>query len=303
MNSSTWLGKIRSWRVNFRVVAAALPAAVLGGFLAGSYAPAISSAASSGTGLSTSPTLASIKSAGVMRDCIDPEFRPEIYLNAQNQPAGLDVALAQALALNIGVKIQFVQTTFDGLIAGLEAGKCDISISGITPRGTRALAVSFAKPTVEAGETLLVPALLTKTTLAQMNSATVNFCVQEGTGSQTDTQKYFPKAKETALTSAQNCILQVLSGRSQAFLTDTITASGAVAAHPTLLKTLLPKGVVLPSAPTAAAVPLGDLGFVAYINTFFGEFINNGLYQPVCIQYLGPTACDQAALLAQRGNF
>ena len=67
-------------------------------------------------------------------------------LNLKANTTGLDVELTEKMAENLEVKVEFIQTTFDGLIAGIQAGKCDISLSGVTPRGTRALAVSFAKP-------------------------------------------------------------------------------------------------------------------------------------------------------------
>ena len=246
--------------------------------------------------------MASVKDSGTLRACVSPEFRPQIYLDESNQPVGLDVDLTNALAEGMKVEVEYVQTTFDGLIAGIQADKCDIALSGMTPRGERALAVSFAKPTAVAAEVLLVQADETGTTIEDFNKSDVRFCVQPGTGSETDTKRYFPEGKATTVPGAQDCVLQVLSDRADVFLTDTITAAGAAKEHPEL-KAVAPEGVTLPSAPSGAAVRLGDLGFVAYINTFFGEMINNGDYTPICEKHLGPEACDLDLLFAQRGNF
>lgn len=253
------------------------------------------------TGLVISPTLAQIQDSGKLRACIDPEFKPQVYLDESNQPAGLDVELTKKVAEALEAEVEFTQTSFDGLIAGIQSGRCDMALSGVTPRGARALAVTFAKPTVVASEVLLVPADDSRSTLEEFNSSDLTFCVQKGTGSETDTTRYFPDAKQTALTSAQDCILSVATGKSDAHLTDTVTAAGALEAQKGL-KAVFPEGVRLPAAPSGAIVPLGDIGFATYLDVFFGEFINNGDYLPLCQQFMGD-ACDVDALLAQRGNF
>ena len=114
----------------------------------------------------------------------------------------------------------------DGLIAGIQSGKCDYALSGITPRGTRALAVSFAKPTLAAAELVVVPKSQSKTTMAALNSPSVRFCGQSGTGSEFDAKKYFPKTKITLVPTASDCLLQLLSrprGRLAQFLCGTGT--------------------------------------------------------------------------------
>jgi polar amino acid transport system substrate-binding protein len=248
----------------------------------------------------TSPTLDRVKSSGTLRACFDPEFPPQVYLK-NGQPDGLDIALTRQLAANIGVKVQFVQTNFDGLIAGLQANKCDISLSGMTPRGKRALSVSFAKPTVVAGEVVAVRANERRTTIRALNQPSVRFCAQTGTGSETDQKRYFPRAKVTKVPSAEACLLQLLAGRADAVVTDTVTGNGWTKAHRGKLKLVL-ANAGLPAAPSGPAVQLGDLAFVAYLNVFFGEFINNGLYEPIFRREMGYEP-DMAALARQRGNF
>src|SRR5207245_1424110 len=102
-------------------------------------------ASSSGNAVLLSPTLAQIKSSGVMRDCVDSEFPPESFLDKQGNPTGLDIDLATALAKALNAKIEFTKTDFPGLLAGVESGKCDIQWSGTTPRAKRALVTTFAK--------------------------------------------------------------------------------------------------------------------------------------------------------------
>jgi len=248
-----------------------------------------------------SPTLQHIKSSGTLRACVDPEFPPEVYTAKNGKPAGFDVDLTEALATALGVKVSWVPSSFDGLIAGIQSGKCDYALSGITPRGTRALAVSFAKPTLAAAELGVVSKSEKGTTIASLNVPSVKFCGQSGTGSEFDAKKYFPKTKITLVPSASDCLLQLLSGKADASISDSVTGNGWLKAHPGQLK-LVVTNEGLPAAPVSAAVPLGDLAFAAYLNVFFGEFINNGLYQPLFLKDMGYQP-DMDQLYRQRGNF
>jgi polar amino acid transport system substrate-binding protein len=266
----------------------------------GTAATTDTSAGNATTDVVTSPTLARIRSSDTLRACIDPEFPPEVYMKG-GQPAGFDIALTKEVAKALGVKIEWVRSSFDGLIAGLQSNKCDIALSGVTPRGTRALSVSFAKPTLAGKEAVIVKRTETRTTIRALNSPSVRFCGQAGTGSEFDAKKYFPKAKLTKVPSAEQCLLQVLSNRADATITDTVTGNGWLKAHRKDLKLIL-QNANLPAAPVGAAVQLGDLGFVAYLNVFFGEWINNGNYQPTFRREMGYSP-DMAELYRQRGNF
>jgi ABC-type amino acid transport substrate-binding protein len=249
--------------------------------------------------LVTSPTLDKIKASGQLRACIDPEFPPEVYTK-NGQPAGLDVELTKVLAESLGAQVVWVTSSFDGLIAGLQADKCDISLSGMTPRGKRALSVTFAKPTLVANEVIVVKKSDTRDTFSKLNKPSVKFCAQSGTGSEFDQKKYFPKAKVVKVPSSEACLLQVVSGKADATLTDSVTGGGWLKAQKSLKMVLTDAG--LPSAPVAAGVQLGDLAFASYIDVFFGEFINNGLYEPLFRKAMGYSP-DMNQLAKQRGNF
>ena len=257
--------------------------------------------ASSGTSVLLSPTMAQIKSSGVMRDCIDPEFPPESFLDKQGNPTGLDVDLAAALAKALNAKITYLKTDFPGLLAGIESGKCDIQWSGTTPRAARALVTSFAKDTLVAIVGVLVRKTETRTTIDQLNDPGVKFCDQEGTLSQTAQQTYFPKAQATNLAAADQCVLDVLSGRADATITDSNSAFGYSNAHPNQLKPVVFENGGLGAAPTAPSVALGDFGFTAFIDVWFREYVDNGNYAPLYQKYFGQLP-DLQELFVQRGG-
>ncbi|WP_391120033.1 transporter substrate-binding domain-containing protein [Psychrobacillus sp. L3] len=76
---------------------------------------------------------------------------------------GYDVDFANALGKALGVKVEYKQFTFDGLIPALQTGEIDMIFAGMTIRGDRALAVSFANPYFKTGQAVMLPASDKKT--------------------------------------------------------------------------------------------------------------------------------------------
>jgi polar amino acid transport system substrate-binding protein len=61
-------------------------------------------------------------------------------------PIGFDVSLGQAIAGKLGLQAQFIDTTFEGIFAGVDTERFDIIISGTTWTEARAAAHNFTKP-------------------------------------------------------------------------------------------------------------------------------------------------------------
>ena len=245
-------------------------------------------------------TLDRIKKTGILRDCIDPEFPPEIFNDKSGNPTGLDIDLIQEMAKALNAKVEYVKTDFAGLIAGLQANKCDIELSGTTPRAKRALAATFAKDYLVAIVGAVVRGDYQKTSMAQLNDPSVRFCDQEATLAQFAQETYFPKAKAVNLKGADECFLQVLGGQADITITDSNVAFGFTTAHPQLKAILMENGG-LAASPSAPAVQLGDYGFKFWIDVWLREFIDNGNYAPIYKKYFGVFP-DIQQLLIQRGG-
>jgi polar amino acid transport system substrate-binding protein len=81
--------------------------------------------------------------AGTIRFCSDISAPPlEFYVNGQ-QPAGSDVELGNAIAAELGVRPQWVNTAFSGIIPALQAGHCDAILSQLFDKPARRAVVSF----------------------------------------------------------------------------------------------------------------------------------------------------------------
>jgi polar amino acid transport system substrate-binding protein len=87
---------------------------------------------------------ASISSAGKLVFCSDITYPPEeSYKPGTTTPEGSDIDIGNYIAKKMGVTVQFDNTGFDGIIAALQAKKCDAVISGMNDTAERRKQVFF----------------------------------------------------------------------------------------------------------------------------------------------------------------
>src|SRR5216110_3093244 len=80
---------------------------------------------------------ASIASAGKIVFCSDISGPPLGYFDENNQPIGSDIELGQEIAKRFGVKAEFANTPFDGIIPALQAKHCDAILSQLFDKPAR----------------------------------------------------------------------------------------------------------------------------------------------------------------------
>jgi polar amino acid transport system substrate-binding protein len=74
----------------------------------------------------------------------DATYAPNEFIGSNGKSVeGMDPDLGKALGAVMGVKTKFVNTTFDGIIPGLAAGKFDIGMSSFTDTKERQKTVDF----------------------------------------------------------------------------------------------------------------------------------------------------------------
>lgn len=88
------------------------------------------------------PTPALVREVGELAICADMTYPPMTFMKA-NQPAGVDVDLAERIAELMGTTARFAQTGFPGIIAALEAGKCDVIMNGMNVSEERQREIDF----------------------------------------------------------------------------------------------------------------------------------------------------------------
>lgn len=105
---------------------------------------AATTTATAATGGAAIQAPASVKSAGTLAFCSDITYPPEeSYKQGTTTPEGSDIDIGNYVAQKMGVKARFDNTGFDGIIAALNAKKCDAVISGMNDTPERRKQVAF----------------------------------------------------------------------------------------------------------------------------------------------------------------
>lgn len=86
----------------------------------------------------------------------DATWAPMEFVNEKNEIVGFDIDLLTAAAKEGNFEVEFVNTAWDGIFAGLAAGKYDAVCSSVTITDERKKAMDFSIPYVNAGQVLVV---------------------------------------------------------------------------------------------------------------------------------------------------
>jgi polar amino acid transport system substrate-binding protein len=87
---------------------------------------------------------ASIKSKGTLTMATDPSYAPIEFAKSGGGYQGFDIDLANAIGRTLGVKISIAKAQFDGILAGINGGRYDFSMSAFTDNKDREKANDFA---------------------------------------------------------------------------------------------------------------------------------------------------------------
>jgi polar amino acid transport system substrate-binding protein len=96
-----------------------------------------------------------VEPGGKLSICTDFPYPPQEYFDENGNPQGMDVDFGNEIASRLGLKANYVNTTFDTIIAALTAQKCDMIISAMNITADRNKQVSMI-PYFQAGMAFVV---------------------------------------------------------------------------------------------------------------------------------------------------
>ncbi|MEQ1405342.1 amino acid ABC transporter substrate-binding protein [Neorhizobium sp. Rsf11] len=102
--------------------------------------------------------LGAIKSAGVLKIGTEGTYAPFTYHDQSGKLVGFDVEIGEAVAAKLGVKPEFIEGKWDGLIAGLDAKRYDTVINQVGITEARKQKYDFSDPYIASKAVLIVRA-------------------------------------------------------------------------------------------------------------------------------------------------
>ena len=116
------------------------------GSTADSAAPAESMADTAATEETGGDLLSQIQANGTITVAMEGTWAPWTYHDESDNLVGYDVEVATKIAEKLGVEPKFVEGEWDGLLAGLDAGRYDIMVNGVDITPERAEKYDFSTP-------------------------------------------------------------------------------------------------------------------------------------------------------------
>ncbi|MFC4624818.1 amino acid ABC transporter substrate-binding protein [Daeguia caeni] len=226
--------------------------------------------------------LDAIKAAGVLKIGTEGTYAPFTYHDKDNKLIGFDVEIGKAIAEKLGVKPEFIEGKWDGLIAGLDARRYDTVINQVGITEERKAKYNFSNPYIVSKVVLVVRA---------DNEDIKDFADLKGKrAAQSLTSNYGKLAKELGAEIIANdgfdqSIQLVLTGRADATLNDSLSFLDFKKQKPDA-----PVKVVAEQAEANASgiiVRKGDDELVAAINKALDEIKADGTYQKIADKYFG----------------
>ena len=126
-------------------VMAAAGVLTLSGCSNSSTSTAASSGASSAAD-SAADQLAAIQASGKLIVALEGAWQPWSYHDESDTLVGYDVEVSRAIAEKLGVEPEYVESDWDSLFAGLDAGRFDMVCNGVEVTDERALTYDFTTP-------------------------------------------------------------------------------------------------------------------------------------------------------------
>ena len=183
------------------------------------------------------PRLDRIVQQGVLRVGTTGDFKPFTFLNpATNDYEGHDIDAAKMLAESLGVKIQFVKTTWPTLLKGVQEDQYDIAMCGITRNVARQKVAALSHPYINVGKSPLIRTADRNRfkTLADIDQPGVKIGVNPGGTNQRFVDANIKRAAVVVIERNLSIPEKLVAGEVDVMITDNIEAMIVSKAEPRL---------------------------------------------------------------------
>lgn len=195
-------------------------------------------------------------------------FVPWAMRSKTGELIGYEIDVAKKLAEDMGVKVEFVPTAWDGIIPALLAGKFDFIIGGMTITPQRNLTVNFTAPYNNTGVHIAASKKLAQgfASVEDFNKANVTLVARRGSSAAVAAQRSMPKATLRLFDDDAQAILEVINGRAHALIATTPRPAFAVLETPDAL--FLPVENPFVRQADAMALRKGDPDSLNFLNNW-----------------------------------
>ncbi len=163
-----------------------------------------------------------VKQTGVLRVCIWPDYYGVTYRSPRtHQLVGIDIDLSAELALDLGLKLQYVDSSFVTLVDDIKSDRCDVAMFAVGMLAQRKEHLRFSRPYMQSD----IYAVTTKSNRvvrkwADIDQPGVVVAVQAGTFMEPVMGAALKNAKLASIKPPATRERELEAGRVDVFMTD-----------------------------------------------------------------------------------
>jgi cyclohexadienyl dehydratase len=206
--------------------------------------------------------LSQVRASGVLRIGTTGDYKPFAFRDPDGSYHGADVTMARLLAADLGVRAEFVPTSWPKIDSDFAAGRFDIAVGGVTILPAREKFAAFSTATLVDGKRPIVRCADKDryTSIASIDQPGVRVVVNPGASNEAFARAKLPQAQLTVHPDNATVFDEIVAGREDVMVTDGIEVDHQAMLHPELCAasveapfTQLEKAFMLPKDPAFVA--------------------------------------------------
>ena len=228
----------------------------------------------------TQTLLDKIKAAGKLVVGTEAQYAPYEFKDLDANFAGCDMWLAQQIADKLGVELEVVDMSFDGIIPAVKSGQVDIGIAAFTKTPERAEEIDFSDLYETSAQLLIVKTGNAATYNTKESLAGQKVGAQKGTIQSQLIQTALPDSELFELEKYPALALEVQNGNIAGLVVDQAVGESLIATSNGGLEVSdFEFTAEEASFGKAAVIAKGNEDFVAVVNEVINQVVSDGSYQ------------------------
>ena len=232
-------------------------------------------------------TVENIRSGGVLRVGTAGDYRPMSFLDPETGSyIGFDAELAEDLAASLGVRIEYVPTSWPALMEDTLAGKFDLAICGITITESRKEQALMSDGYLENGKTVLCRTEDAEifTSLEAINLPSVRVMENPGGLNEQFARENLPDAQLLIHPVNQEIPGLIAAGAADVMITEVMEAGFYVGRDPRLAAPLIHEPFT--QGQLGVLMPKGSEDLLDYVNRFLDSEWESGRLDELAEKYI-----------------
>ena len=234
---------------------------------------------------------------GVLLMATNAAFPPYEYKDDNDGFAGIDVEIAGKIAEKLGLTLKIEDVDFGAIVGGVQTGKFDIGVAGMTVTEERLESVNFSTSYATGVQVVIVPENSPITSLDDLKAdGSMKIGVQQDTtgdiyASDTEEKGGYGEENVIRYKTGADAVQALVSGRVDAVIIDNEPAKSFVAANDGL-RILDAEWAV---EDYAIAIAKGNTQLLDAVNKALAELKEEGVLQEIIEKYIPASAEDSTA--------